>query len=242
MFTHPKAVPNTPIPRYVAVADQLRKRIAGGEWPAGHYLPSLQHLADAFGVARMTARQAVQLLVAEGLLASQRGQGTYVISTLQPIKTAPLASSLRELGDTYRDLVPRILTIDEKPRPLPGEESGMAVGYVYMRRLHMHESRPYCVISLYIAQWIFALNPQRYRDHAVVLALLEQPEVQIAQARQTLTIGTASAETASLLRVPNESPTAEVLRTFRGPDGEIIYYAEVTYRGDAIRLEIDLKD
>ncbi|OWT67949.1 MULTISPECIES: GntR family transcriptional regulator [unclassified Achromobacter] len=241
MSTHPKAIPHSPIPRYVAVADQLRKRIANGEWPAGHCLPSLQQLAEAFGVARLTARQAVQLLVAEGRLSSHRGQGTYVTEDAPPIRTAPLASSLRELGDTYRDLEPIILAIDENPRPLPLAETGLDEGYVYMRRLHMHEGRPYCLISLYVAQSVFALCPQRFKDRAVVLVLLEQPEVDIARAHQTLTIGTADAETASFLRISKDAPTAEVRRVFRRPDGEVLYYAEVTYRGDAIRLEIDLK-
>ncbi|WP_197424849.1 GntR family transcriptional regulator [Bordetella sp. N] len=241
MSAHPKAIPDSPIPRYVVLADQLRKRIGGGEWPAGQALPSLQQLADAFGVARLTARQAVQLLVGEGLLTSHRGQGTYVTEAALPIRTAPLASSLQELGDTYRDLQPTILAMDEDPRPLPLDEPGMDEGYVYMRRLHMHEGRPYCLISLYIARSVYALCPLRFRERAVVLVLLEHPEVDIAQAHQTLTIGTASAETASFLRIARDSPTAEVRRVFRRPDGQVIYYAEVTYRGDAIRLEIDLK-
>ncbi|OZI63098.1 GntR family transcriptional regulator [Bordetella genomosp. 11] len=240
MSVHRQTLPAGPIPRYVAVADQLRRRIEKGEWPAGHALPSLQQLAETFDVARLTARQAVQLLVAEGLLASHRGQGTFVAETVRPIRTAPLESSLRELGDTYRSLAPVILAIDETPRPLP-VGGGREEGYAYMRRLHMNDGRAYCVIALYVAQSVFTLAPEKFRSRAVIPVMLELPGVQIARAHQTLTIGTADAETASLLHIAKDAPVAHVARIFHDAAGEVIYYAEVIYRGDAIRLEIDLK-
>jgi GntR family transcriptional regulator len=65
--------------------------------------------------------------------------------------------------------------------------------------------------------------------------------VEIAKARQTLSIGTADVETAGQLAMSVNSPTAEVRRVFTGPDGTVIYLGEVTYRGDFIRFEIDLK-
>ena len=37
------------------------------------------------------------------------------------------------------------------------------------------------------------------------------------------------------------APTAEVRRVFRDSEGVVIYFADVVYRGDAIRLEMDLK-
>ncbi|ANN67264.1 GntR family transcriptional regulator [Bordetella bronchialis] len=240
MSVHRQTLAPGPIPRYIAVADQLRRRIEKGEWPAGHALPSLQQLAESFDVARLTARQAVQLLVAEGLLASHRGQGTFVTEAVRPIRTAPLESSLRELGDTYRSLAPIILAIDETPRPLP-VGGGRDEGYVYMRRLHMNDGRAYCVISLYVARSVFALAPEKFRTRAVIPIMLELRRVRIANAHQTLTIGTADAETAALLHIAKDAPVANVARVFHDEDGQVIYYAEVTYRGDAIRLEIDLK-
>jgi GntR family transcriptional regulator len=240
MAVHRETLAAGPIPRYVAVADQLRRRIQKGEWPAGYALPSLQLLAETFDVARLTARQAVQLLVAEGLLASRRGQGTFVTEGVRPIRTAPLESSLRELCDTYRSLAPVILAIEHVPRPLP-VGGGREEGYVYMRRLHMNDGRPYCVIALYVAHSIFAMAPEKFQSRAVIPVMLELPAVRIADAHQTLTIGMADAETAALLHIAKDAPVAHVARIFHDEAGQVIYYAEVTYRGDAIRLEIDLK-
>jgi len=37
------------------------------------------------------------------------------------------------------------------------------------------------------------------------------------------------------------SPVAQVRRIFKDSDGCVIYLADVVYRGDVIRLEMDLK-
>src|SRR5690606_26414736 len=68
----------TGITLYGRVADFIRERIASGMWPEGTRLPTLDALAAQLGVARVTVRQACQLLAAEGLLRSQPGRGTYV--------------------------------------------------------------------------------------------------------------------------------------------------------------------
>jgi len=128
-----KTLVDTAVPLYVALADQLRQRIDRGMWRAGDSLPSLHQIAQEFGVARLTARQAVQRLVTEGLLTSRRGQGTVVTDAATQVKTALLESSLVELGQSYRDLVPLILDIDESPRALVSV-AGKDEGYVYARR------------------------------------------------------------------------------------------------------------
>lgn len=240
MNTSWKTLVNAAVPLYVAVADQLRQRVERGEWRPGQRLPSLHELAEEFGVARLTARQAVQRLVAEGLLASQRGHGTVVTEAATEVKITSLESSLHEL-ETYRGLTPIMLAIEENPRTLPGLQ-GREEGYVYMRRLHMKDDLPYCVISLFIANSVFELAPKQFRTRTVIPVMLDHDDVDIAQAHQTLTISTADAESAALLHIPVQAPVAHVIRIFRAPDGSILYYAEITYRGDAIRLEINLKN
>ena len=65
--------------------------------------------------------------------------------------------------------------------------------------------------------------------------------VRIAAAHQVLTIASADLEVARLLELPMNAPVAEVRRVFKDPAGTVIYLADVTYRGDAIRLEMDLQ-
>lgn len=79
------------------IAHQLRSAIAAGIWAPGERLPTEHELADTFEVARATAREALKLLSATGLVQSVRGGqgGTFV--------TAPDADEVAaQLGDSIR--------------------------------------------------------------------------------------------------------------------------------------------
>lgn len=60
------------------IADELRDEITSGRLAPGDKLPSESALVGRFGTAPQTARQAVALLKAEGLVVSERGRGVFV--------------------------------------------------------------------------------------------------------------------------------------------------------------------
>lgn len=62
-------------PRHEEIADYLRALVAETE-PEGR-MPSDAELCERFTVSRMTARQAVQTMVNEGLVYRKRGHGTF---------------------------------------------------------------------------------------------------------------------------------------------------------------------
>jgi len=64
------------------IASLMRRRMEAGEWKAGSRRPSLEELVQAFNVARVTIRQAVEVLETEGLLVPQQGRGTFVSQVL----------------------------------------------------------------------------------------------------------------------------------------------------------------
>ena len=122
------------------------------------------------------------------------------------------------------------------------EADGVAAPkYVYMRRVHASEGRPYCVIDIYLDAEIFARHPARFRKQTVIPLLMQMPAVKIATARQVLTISTADLEVARHLGINVNAPVAEVRRVFTGPKRRVIYLGEVTYRGDFVHVEFDLK-
>ena len=55
------------MPRYLQVASVLRRRIRDGRWAVGAKIATLEELEREFGVARVTVRQAIDLLQSEGL-------------------------------------------------------------------------------------------------------------------------------------------------------------------------------
>lgn len=235
---------DSPVPRYAQLADLLRKRLARGVWATGQKLPSLDELVREFDVARVTVRQAVELLAREGLLSPQQGRGTFV--TGQPAdrqRALRLETSLRALADAYRGDKPELTLIDEADTApvLTPQDGQPAPRYRFMRRVHSRQGETYCVISIYLDDRVFRLAPRRFRTETVVPVLLELEPVTIATARQTLAIGTADIEVAGYLNVAVNSPVAEVRRVCCAPDGTVIYLGEVTYRGDYIHFEMDLR-
>jgi GntR family transcriptional regulator len=66
----------SPEARYQEIERWLRRRVRRSA--SGDPLPTEVELAARFGVSRMTARQAVQNLAAEGLVRRRRGAGTFV--------------------------------------------------------------------------------------------------------------------------------------------------------------------
>jgi len=64
--------------KYVAIADELRDRIARGELPPGARVPSTRRLAADHGVAMATAAKALALLSQEGFVQAEPRSGTVV--------------------------------------------------------------------------------------------------------------------------------------------------------------------
>jgi GntR family transcriptional regulator len=64
--------------RYGGVASALRERIHAGEWAPGEAIHAEAALAQSYGVAVGTIRQALSLLVKDGMLERRHGKGTFV--------------------------------------------------------------------------------------------------------------------------------------------------------------------
>lgn len=65
-------------PKYLVVADTLRREIAEGVFTDGQTLMTEEELRLRFNVSRQTVRQAIALLEDDGLVDRRRGSGTYV--------------------------------------------------------------------------------------------------------------------------------------------------------------------
>ncbi len=64
---------------YRQIADQIRKLIGSGEFPAGSRLPPERDLAKQLGVSRPSVREALIALEVEGLVEVRIGSGIYVL-------------------------------------------------------------------------------------------------------------------------------------------------------------------
>ncbi|WP_331757519.1 GntR family transcriptional regulator (plasmid) [Streptomyces sp. NBC_01650] len=73
------------LPKYRRIADDLKAAIEAGEYGPGDRLPGENALAAQYGVAALTARQALRTLKNQGLAESRKGAGVFVQS-FRPIR------------------------------------------------------------------------------------------------------------------------------------------------------------
>lgn len=88
-----------------SVATSLQSRILSGEWPAGARIPTELDLCDLFGVSRTVVRDAVQTLVAQGLLEVRQGSGTTVAEPKEDPATTALVLLLGRSSVTVGDVL-----------------------------------------------------------------------------------------------------------------------------------------
>jgi GntR family transcriptional regulator len=65
-------------PLYLQIMEQIRARIAAGEWPAGRELPSIRVLAAELHVSVITIKRAYLDLENEGVIVTRHGKGSFV--------------------------------------------------------------------------------------------------------------------------------------------------------------------
>lgn len=230
---------------YLHITTLLRRRIQSGEWRLGQKVPTLEELAREFGVARVTVRQAMGILESEGLIWRKQGKGTFVKENILSGPWLSLQTEWSSLvkmtvfADTALEL--RKVREGKKAPPLNASDGKPASAYQYMQRVHSKNDVPYAVIHIYLDRRIYLRAPREFSQRPVISVLETIPRLRIGTARQQLTIGTADIDAAELLRVPVNAPVAQVRRIIQDAGGTVIYYGDLIYRGDFVKLDINLR-
>ncbi len=232
------------IARYLQLATLFRNWITAGQWPVGSRIPNVEELAQEFSVAKGTIREALGILEEEGLLQRLRAKGTFV-------RSAPAQSGTHKLEIDWTSLISAHEGVDieilenEVCKALPpryANEGIAARKYQMMRRVHSRNGVPYLLGRFFLEHELFRKGPPaNFRRQPTLPILQKIAGARIGRARQTLTIGMADVAVSSLLKIPINSPVAFVHRVALDRDGTIIYVGEGIYRGDTVRLEIDLR-
>ena len=93
-------------PMYQQIMDQIRQRIAVGDWPPGTPLPSVRELAADIKVSVITVKRAYLELVREEVIVTQQGKGTWVRDELdmRSLQRSELAEHLAKAGQLASSL------------------------------------------------------------------------------------------------------------------------------------------
>jgi GntR family transcriptional regulator len=83
-------------PLYLQLAYQMEKDIRAGVYRVDQALPSERMLCESLGVSRITARKAIDVLVAQGLVLRRHGSGNFIAPRVEQ-RASQLTSFSQEL-------------------------------------------------------------------------------------------------------------------------------------------------
>ncbi len=215
------------LPRYQRLADALRNDVVNRRWQLGVRLPSETAIAEDFGVATGTVRQALSLLVEEGLLERQHGKGTFI---RRPNFDRSLFRFFRFQSASGERVIPesRILNrrIESPPehvsKTLQLRKNAQAIT---ISRLRLVEGTPVLAEEIWLPLKPFRkfmelddreIGPLLYPIYDVVC------EQVVARADETLTAEAAQPEHSRLLQLEQGAPIIMIDRLARGYDNKPI--------------------
>jgi len=65
-------------PMYLQIMEQIKQRVAVGDWPRGEEIPSIRQLAVELNISVITIKRAYLELEREGVIVTQQGKGSTV--------------------------------------------------------------------------------------------------------------------------------------------------------------------
>ena len=234
------------VPLYYQVQHTISQRITRGEYPPGTQLPSESELSRELGVSRVTVREALRVLAQENALVKVQGRGTFVADA--PLVVQPSRSFTGFLEDLY-DQLERVSVkqIDIARIPVTDEmRSKLALGdddkeMVRIKRTRYVDDEPYAftinTLPLEIGRH---LNRENLNNSPLVRILEEDLKIQIIDAHETITAGSADGEVAESLDVPFMSPVMHVRRVLFTVDDKPLQIVDSYYRADKFHYSVHL--
>ena len=229
------------VPAYIRIHDAIKKEIDGGVWEIGQRLPSERDLADEYEVSRMTLRQAITLLVEEGILERRVGSGTYVASHRVQEKmrgTTSFTEIVRSQGKTPSS---RVVSYQRKPaneteiQQLQLKPSDYVVR---MERVRYADNMPLVFeVASIPEKLIREFKREDITEH--FFQTLTDNGYEIGKSQQTIYAKNASERVANYLKVPKNHAVLALTQVSYFTDGRPFEYVHSQYVGDRFEFYLE---
>lgn len=222
---------------YQQVADELRARIARGEFRRGQVLPTEVELGAEYATSRLTIRRALAILREEQLLQSRRGFGWFVA-------TRPLEHTLRRLGNIEQQVARTGRSPERSIRHFGLERAQGAAADVLgveevlrIDRLNKADEE----VLAHSSAWVPAtLGSGLSLGQVASTSLYDLLPVEIGGARQRISAIAASEDDAELLGTPEGAPCLRSERIAHALDGTPVVYAIAVFAAHRTEFVVEL--
>ncbi|WP_281157122.1 GntR family transcriptional regulator [Streptomyces sp. HYC2] len=240
-------------PKYQRIADSLRKAIQSGEYGPGDRLPGENELMATYGVARMTARQALSVLRDEGVAEARKGAGVFV-RAFRPLRRRGIQRLSQEQWGSGRsiwsaDIENRALEVDqvtvsEETAPdkvsvvldLADEET-----VCVRRRRFVLEGKPVLLATSYLPTSVVAGSAITQEDTGPggTYARLAELGYKPVHFREEIRSRMPSKDEAAQLSMSAGTPVILICRTAFAEEGRPVEINEMTLDAASYILEYD---
>lgn len=233
-----------PEPLYHQLETLLRRQILAGRWAAGERIPTEEQLVEAYGVSRVTVRQALRNLVLDGYLERGPGRGTFVRKPTLTAGERGLTSFTQDMGALGLRAGARLVQggVVPAPRPVAGR-LGVPNGQplYLLKRLRTGDGQPIGVQTTYLVEERFpdllAVLPE---DASLYETLRSRYGLEIEEAHETFSVTAIGRADAALLGVAPNDCGFYVERVAIAA-GEAFEFTASIMRGDRYRIRWVLK-
>jgi len=239
----------SPMPLYLQIQRKIQQMIYAGKVRPGSRLPSENNLADQFGVARMTIRQALEHLAQENIIYKKQGVGTFVTEESEILMSKlafppSLSMLLKTNGYTPSSDILKKQVTDQIPGGIRDElrlQPGDLV--LYTKRLRLGNDIPMAINHSWLPEKLVpGMADEPFVDGSIIKTLIERyqllPSVGVEWVESTL----ATNREARLLQIPLQSPLLLMTSISTLYDDTPIEYSKTLWRTDKLRLQINSRD
>jgi GntR family transcriptional regulator len=240
-------------PKYRRIATELRQAIDAGDYRPGDRLPGENDLMARYDIARMTARQALGVLVQEGVAVARRGSGVFVRDFRPVVREAVKrlahdrwgrGASIWSADVDGRDLeVSTDVTetpVPEHIAPLLQLEPPKSV-YVRNRRFVL-DGKPVMLSTSFLPAEIVGGSPITQEDTGPggTYARLADLGYQPTHFREDVRARMPRPEELDAFDLPPGTPVVEIIRTAFTADGRPVEINQMTLDSSAYVLRYDI--
>ncbi len=246
-------------PVYREIAEELRGQIRSGRYADGDRLPGENALMERHGVARATARQALSVLINEGLAVAVRGSGIYV-RLFRPLRRHGARRLSKDLWGNGRaiwqtDSEDREYEVDRLRvgEAVPEEHVARALelpegaGVLRRSRRYLLEGRPVQHAVSHLPLPVLEGGPasaaHRVREHdsgpGGIYARLAELGHAPAHFTEEIRVRMPTPEESEELELSPGTPVLEVARTALTSEHRPVEFNEITMDGSAYVLRYD---
>ncbi len=195
----------------MAIARELRAKVAGGELVAGSVLPSEAELAGSYGVSRVTVRKALEVLRGEGLIDARQGFGWFVPVDRVRQTVGDLTTIEAELAAQGREPVRKVLSFS------------LAGDTLEVVRVNLADGVPFALVTVWCPGELGRSLSRDDVERSTFYDLLPEP---VAAVEQVIRAAAADERDAEVLDVPPGSPLLVAERVSRSASGDELLRSE----------------